>query len=190
MDVNRLSTGEKIAGIAGIALILIMFIFNWYSVEASYGGFGASAGVDAWESYSFIDIILFITALCGIGLAFLAASDRDLELPLPASTVVTALGALSTLLVLFRIIDKPGFGIPDGAPGLDIGLSIGIFLGLIAVAALTYGGYRAMQEEGTSFGDAADRFSDGRGDGPGAGPPSPPPSSTTPPPPPPPGSSV
>jgi hypothetical protein len=189
MDVNRLSTGEKIAGIAGIALILIMFIFDWYSVEASYGPFAASAGQNAWESYSLVDIILFVSALCGIALALLVATDQDIELPIPGATIVTALGGLSTLLILFRIIDKPGFDIPSGTPGISVSLSIGVFLGLISAAALTYGGYRAMQEEGTSFGDAADRLAGGRGDGPSAGPPSPPPPpppSATPPPPPPP----
>ncbi len=33
-----------------------------------------------------------------------------------------------------------------------------MFLGLIASAGIAYGGWRAMEEEGTSFGDQADRL--------------------------------
>ena len=36
----------------------------------------------------------------------------------------------------------------------------GVFLGLIASAGIAYGGWRAMEEEGTSFGDQADRIQD------------------------------
>ncbi len=153
---------------------------------------GASSGGNAWESYSFVDIVLFLTALSGIALALIAASDQDMGSPLPMSTIVTVLGGLSTVLVLFRIIDKPGFDIPGGTPGVSVGLAIGVFLGLIASAAVAYGGYRTMQEEGTSFSDTADRLSSGPGSGgapPSGGPPPPPPPpppSQQPPPPPPP----
>ena len=40
---------------------------------------------------------------------------------------------------------------------------------------IAYGGYLAMKEEGTSFGDTADRLSGGAGDRPSGGPPPPPP---------------
>ena len=40
--------------------------------------------------------------------------------------------------------------------GLD--RAYGVFLGLIASAGIAYGGWRAMEEEGTSFGDQADRI--------------------------------
>ena len=39
MDLTRLTQGEKIAGVSGIALILIMFIFKWFGLKAGVGGF-------------------------------------------------------------------------------------------------------------------------------------------------------
>jgi len=65
------------------------------------------------------------------------------------SVVVTVLGAVSTLLILYRIIKHPTLDVP----GAHAGIKIGIWLGLIAAGALTYGGYLAMQDEGTSLGD-------------------------------------
>src|SRR5918992_1184947 len=101
MDVSRLRTGERLAGVAGIALLLIMFIFDWYGAK------GVSGGADAWESYSLVDITLFLTALAAIGLAVLQGTQRQLDLPVAASVIVTILGVLSVILVLWRIIDTP-----------------------------------------------------------------------------------
>jgi hypothetical protein len=181
MEVNRLSQGEKIAAGSAIALFVFMF-FKWFGaggeVDTALGSVGIETSINAWDSFDFIDLILLLTVVVAVGAAIVRATNTRVNFPL--STVVTLLGALSTLLVLYRIIDPPG----------SLDRKIGVFLGLIAAALLTYGGYLAMQEEGTSFQDAADRLS-GPGDrdrgGPGAGPPS---SSPPPPPPPPSGGSA
>jgi hypothetical protein len=164
---ENLSTGEKIAGIAGIALLLIMFIFDWFSVDA---GEGLEAGGNAWEWFGFIDIVLFVTVVAAIALAATAATASQVNTPVALSAITAGLGILSTLLVLYRIIDPPGGDLDDF--GVDVGRSIGVFLGLIAAAGVAYGGWRAMEEEGTSFGQQADRLGD---DSPPPPPPPPPP---------------
>ena len=68
------------------------------------------------------------------------------------------------LLILFRIVDPPSFG-SFGGVSVDGTVEFGIFLGLIAAAGIAYGGYMAMKEEGTSFGDTADRLSGGSSGG-------------------------
>jgi hypothetical protein len=187
MDADKLSTGEKVAGVSAVLLFVFMF-FDWFSVEVS-GGSGvftasAIAGGSAWDALEFIPIVLVVTILAAIGVAALRLTDSTFEPPVSANAVVAVLGGLSVLLILFRIVDTPGGG---SVPGLSVDVSpaVGIFLGLLAAAGIAYGGYRAMQEEGASFGATADRLSGGAGGGPSAGPP-PPPSSPPPPPPPPP----
>ena len=182
MDVNRLSTGEKIAGVAAVLLFISMFL-AWFGFDnpaaALNGQFGVevddSITFNAWESFDFIDLILLVTVIVTLGAVLAQASDSVIDFPL--FPVVAVLGGLSVLLVLYRIIDPPS--------GAD--REFGVFLGLILSGLLAYGGYRAMQEEGSSFGEVGDRFSGGRG-GPGSGPggPTQPPSSSPPPPPPPP----
>lgn len=179
MDVNRLSQGEKIVGISAIVLLLDMFILKWFGLKIEGGGaFGSVEGSrNAWGSFGFIDIILFIGILAGLALVYIKASDTRVDLPVALSVIVTAIAGLGTLLVLFRVISPPDFGVDFD--GVESTRKIGAFIGLIAVGALTYGGYRSMEEEGTSFGDAADGFSSGgsggTGAGPGAGSPPPPP---------------
>jgi hypothetical protein len=199
MDFTVLNRGEKIAGIAGILLILIMFIFDWFGLKSTGGagafGISVEGGRNAWGSYGFTDIVLFITALAAIGLALLAASDAEVGLPVALSAIVTALGVLSLILVVISIISPPDFGLDVNGSGIDHERKIGVWLGLIAVAAVTLGGFWAMQEEGTSFGGEVDRFRGGGAGpggagptggagGPGAGPPPPPPPPSNPPPPP------
>jgi len=175
MDLNRLTQGEKIAGGSGIALILIMFIFKWFGLKAGVGGFAFEGSRNAWGSYGFIDIVLFITVVAAVGLAALKASDADVGLPVAASAVVAGLGVLSVVLIIISIISPPDFGADLSGTGIDHTRKIGVWLGLIAAIGVAYGGWRAMQEEGTSYGGEADRFRAPPDQGSSAGPPPPPP---------------
>jgi hypothetical protein len=166
-DRSRLSQGELIAGIAGFVLLIDLW-FDWYGVKVTAGGgllkgFTIGASANAWESFGLIDIILFLVALIAIGAAVLRALNRLPDMPWPPATVVTIAGGIALLLILFRIIDTPVD--THGVQGIDVSRKLGVWLGLLAAAALTYGGWRAMQESGVSFSDLS---APGRGTG-GAG---------------------
>jgi hypothetical protein len=175
MDVDRLSTGEKIAGISAILLFIFMF-FDWFSVDVSTsaGGFtvSGSAGGSAWDALDVIPVFLMLAIIAAVGVAVVRLTDALFEPSFSLNAVVAALGGLAVILILYRIINTPDAG---SAPGVSVDVSptIGIFLGLIAAAGIAYGGYRAMQEEGASFADVGDRLSSG-GRGPTPPPPPPP----------------
>jgi hypothetical protein len=169
MDVSRLRQGEKIAGASGIALLLIMFIFDWFGLKAG----GAEISGNAWDTLDLIRFILLLAGIAAIALAYTSASGTSVSLPVALSAIVAGLGILSVVLVLFRIISPPDLGGLGDFGGVDKTRKFGAFLGLIAAAGVAYGGYSAMQEEGTSFEAQADRLRDrdaGPGPGPGAGP--------------------
>jgi len=178
---DKLSPGEKIAGGSAIALFVFMF-FNWFGAEVSgVGGFSGTVSGEAgnaWDTLDFIPIVLLVTVIAALVMAGLRLADSAYEPPVPMSTIVTVLGVISVLLVLFRIVVPPTFA-SFGGVSVDATLSVGIFLGLIAAGGIAYGGYSTMREEGITFGDTADRLSSG------GGPPPPPSPSATPPPPPP-----
>jgi hypothetical protein len=191
MEADRLSTGEKLAAISAVLLFVFMF-FDWFGVEVSgvpgFGGdvSGAGAGGSAWDALDVIPIFLMLAIVAAIGVAVVRLTDADLELPVSLNAIVAALGGLAVLLILYRIIDQPGGGGDFSGVEVDVTLKIGIFLGLVAAAGIAYGGYRAMQEEGVTFGDVGDRLAGGDDQPAAAGPPPPPPSGQQPPPPPPP----
>jgi uncharacterized membrane protein YhaH (DUF805 family) len=184
MDMDRLSTGEKVAGGSAVLLFIFMF-FDWFKVEVSGAGFvGGSLGGNAWEWFTWIDLLMLLTVIVALAVVVIRLSDAVFEPPVSLNAVVAVLGGLSVLFILYRIIDPPGASESFGGVSVDVGRQIGVFLGLIAAAGITYGGYRAMQEEGTTFGEIGDNLSN-RG-GPGGT--TQPPSATPPPPPPPPSS--
>jgi hypothetical protein len=182
MDVDRLSTGEKIAGVSAILLFIFMF-FDWFTVSASNGFVSVSVGGSAWDALDVIPIILLIAIIAAVGVAVIRLTEADFEPTISMNAAVAILGIISVLLILYRIISPPDSGFSE----IDVSPAVGIFLGLIAAAGIGYGGYRAMQEEGASFGEIGDRLGSGGRGGPGGG--GQPPSSTPPSPPPPPPSS-
>ena len=152
-DRNRLSQGELIAGIAGFVLLIDLW-FKWYGVKVSAGGalrnFNIGVSANAWESFGLIDIILFLVALIAIGVAVLRALNNMPDMPFPPAQLLTVAGGIALLLIIYRIIDTPVD--TGGVNGIDVTRKIGVWIGLLSAAALTYGGWRAMQESGASFG--------------------------------------
>ena len=143
MDTSRLSQGELIAGVSGLALLVVMFL-PWYGVDVNVGGFSASESANAWEVFSIIDVLLFVVAAIAVAVA--AARLADVAQPdLPVAAIVTGAGVLAVLLILYRILDVPGPDIPAiVATNVDFGRRFGLFLGLIAAAGVAYGGYRSL----------------------------------------------
>ena len=148
MDFSKLRTGELIAGVCGVLLLIVMF-FSWYGIGGSAGSILSAANIDttvnAWKAFDFIDLLLFVTALVAIGAAVLAASGRSVALPVAASVVVTVLGIIVALLVLYRIINQPG-------PNDVVDVKFGAYLGFLVCLGIAVGGFLAMADEGATPG--------------------------------------
>lgn len=144
MDLNRLRRGDQIAGAGGIVLLLAMVLFDWYGAGGETEVFGqrfdVSVGVSAFQAYGFLDILLFLIAIVAIGHAVLTATQRSPSVPVATSVITTVAGALGALLVLYRIVNQPG-------PNEIVDTRLGVFIGLLACAAIAYGGFLAMREE-------------------------------------------
>jgi hypothetical protein len=166
---ERPGSGELLAGIAGLVLLLSMFIFAWFGLEGFTGD--AFDTLDDW-----VNIVLVFTAFAGMALA-LFGSDVSRAEAAPLSAVTVALGGISALIILIHIIAPPG--IETGVGSVDFDPEFGVWVGLLASIAVAIGGYLSMQEEG-----AASVGVGGVGAAPGGlQPPAPPPSQQAPPPP-------
>jgi hypothetical protein len=157
-DVSRLRRSDWIVGGGAVALLVFMFFFSWYggSYKGSVslgGSFGASVSSTGWETFTNSRWIWLITIIVALGAVVLVAGERKLDLPVKPSVIVAGLGALSTLLILYRIIHHPSGGASFAGGSFSYGIKIGIWLGLIAAVAIAYGGYVMMSDEGTSLSD-------------------------------------
>ncbi len=131
-----------IAGVGGLLLFLFMFL-KWYGVEADGTELVAA---NAWESFSFIDLLLFLAALVAVAVTAARAAGRLPALPIPPGQLVAIAGALAVVLVLFRLIFTPGGGEEVAGVEFEVTRKLGVFLGLLASAAIAFGGYTAMNE--------------------------------------------
>ncbi len=154
LDAGRLSRGELIAGISGVALFIFMF-FSWFGVAGAGEVLDQAADLgividldtsaNAWQAFDFIDLVLLLTVIVSVGVAIATAMAKNVNLPVAGSALTAGLGIIATLLVLYRIIDPP----------FDAGREIGVWLGLIASAGIAFGGWTAMQEQGGAPGGGA-----------------------------------
>lgn len=185
MDRSKLSTAELMAGVGGLILLVGLLFVKWYgvSVDTPFGDFGG-VSASAWNGAGFLgviaNLIILAAGIAGVGLAVTKMAAKSVSMPVAASALTAAGGFAAVALIVLRMIFRPG--------GEGVGLRFGIFLALAGAVIQAIGGWRAMQEEGTSFGEARDQVKeaasslgdDDSGDS-GAAPPPPPPPPTSPP---------
>lgn len=158
---GRLRAGEAIYLVAAILLFVLMF-FQWYGHQHSGPNselvdlqlFG---GGTAWQTLEVIPLFLMLAIVVAVGSAVLRLAGSDWKPAIPPAATVCVLGLLAAALILFRIISPPGIDQLEGVP-IERSLEIGIFLALAAALGIAYGGWRAMADEGTSFGGVAKRL--------------------------------
>jgi hypothetical protein len=102
VDLRRVRTWEWLTGLGGAVLLVSLFL-PWYSLgEVSATG---------WESFSVVDVILALAALCAIALPVVAAGQRTAAVPQAlASSIIWAL-LLAALLALVRLVNPPADGV-------------------------------------------------------------------------------
>jgi len=131
--VRRLRLGEWIAALAGVGLIVSLTL-DWY------GARGRATGISGFATFDVIDLPLVLVAAVGIALAIIQATRDAPALPVAAAVLTVTAGILGTLLVLYRIVNEPG---PDDL----VEVRSGAYLGLLATAALTAGGWLSLADE-------------------------------------------
>ena len=160
MDTTKLRLGEVIAGASAILLFLVMFL-HWYGGKSVtvFGRTVSAGGASAWQVYSYTDLLLFLLIIVTLAMVLLSATQRSVALPLSLNVFVTGFGGLMTLIVLYRVaINQPG-------PSDFLSAKFWGYVGILLTAGIAAGAFLAMREEGTSFGDAAQRLKGATGGG-------------------------
>jgi hypothetical protein len=135
-----MSQGQLVAAVSAIALFIISFL-PWFGISGGIvvqgvGAVGGSENFSLWQAENPLDIYLLIVILVALVPAVLALLGGGGEAPL-APFATALLGGVGTLLILYQVFDTPG----------DADRKVGLFLGLIACAAIAVGGYLSMQED-------------------------------------------
>jgi hypothetical protein len=152
-DVKRLRGSDQLIAGSAIALFVFVFFFDWYGARAgsSVGRINFNVGFTGWHTFTVSRWVWLVTIVVALGAVIVSAGALELSRPTRPAAAVTALGALSTLLILYRIFHHASGGTSGSVAGAhyssSYGIRIGIWLGLLAAAILTCGGYLAMSRE-------------------------------------------
>jgi hypothetical protein len=133
---GRLSQGQMIAAVGGIALLVAMFL-PWTGARGPSVP-GVNDSLNLWKvPGSTLDIYLLITGVVALLPALMAVTDSAEEFSF-VSAATLLLGAVAVILVISWLT----FDFQEGAER-----KIGAFIGLGAAVVIALGGFRAMQEE-------------------------------------------
>jgi hypothetical protein len=130
MDLRRVRYGEWIAGVSGAVLLITLFL-PWYSSAA-----GDSE--NAWQAFGFVDVVLMLAALMGIGLATAAATQRSAAVPQTVGALTVPVAFLAAILVVIRALS-----LPTGADGREAGL----YIGIVATLGVLVGAWRSIGDD-------------------------------------------
>jgi hypothetical protein len=170
VNFERLTRGHLVAAVSALALLLVMAM-DWYgSVEADEARrigntaqtSGAQAGEpgravkadadrivardekNAWQADGTIDrallALLLLSVLLPLAAAGFRAQGRRFTPPLTPSSLAALTASLAALLVAYRIVQEPG----DDA---FTTVKIGTILGLLLLAGVGMGAVAAFQKE-------------------------------------------
>lgn len=143
MDIDKLSTPEKIISASAIVLLIASFM-PWFSVEAAGIKFGDVNGWDLDFLVGPLPILLGLVMLAHVLLSTFAEDVSLGNLPWPKVHMVAGIVA-AALLLLKLIIGEDGFG------EIDVNRSYGLFLATLAGIGLAAGGFLYHQErDGTA----------------------------------------
>ncbi len=168
---GRRNGARRLIGGGALALLVLMFLLDWLGVGFGEAGRPAGAigylptGLDrsstGWQAFTSSRWIWLLTIVVALAFAFPSGVGRGLRSPVQPGALVAGLGALSSLLILYRIVHHP---IAD-ATSLHAAahLKLGIWLGLIAALAIACGGYLQLDEGARAGSGGAERGEDAFG---------------------------
>lgn len=119
--------GQRLTWVSGLILAISAFT-DWYVGS----GPGPTTSIIGWHTGALGKLVFFV-GLAVLALVILREAGIELPATVPESLVVIALGALSTVFVLIRLIS-----VPDeffGWRGRGIGIFISLIASLLVIAA-------------------------------------------------------
>lgn len=155
-NLRRLRSGERLAlvGAVGLAVLLALDWFLLSTPDARVGAHETGLRSLGW----FATLLVLAAIVAALGTVFASVTQRAAAVPVVGAVLTTFAGALATVAILFRHIFQPGLGV--GAGDADVDVQLPAYLGIVAVVALTAGGWLSMADERTKTADSREQTED------------------------------
>jgi len=143
MTPHKVRGGDLLAGLGGIALLVVMF-FPWYRfIEGpQVGTFSVSANdttQSAWEAFSVLLVPLVLLAALGIAELATSLFQRTQAYPIAATVFTAVVGVITSIATVIRLINPPG-------DNLFATRLWGVWVGTALVLAITGGAWWSMRD--------------------------------------------
>ncbi|MFZ0383412.1 MAG: hypothetical protein WCD11_29320 [Solirubrobacteraceae bacterium] len=132
---SRLRRGEVLAGVGAVLLLVFMLAVKWY-------GHGDHS-LTGWQALTNLRWLVIVTIACALALTITQATRRSPAVPATLSVIVTVLGLITVLALIYRVLIDP---LADE--------QVGAYLGLLSALVLAYGAYASLRQEGIATRDA------------------------------------
>ncbi|MGZ4244218.1 MAG: hypothetical protein ACXVSE_08005 [Solirubrobacteraceae bacterium] len=141
----RIRVGALVSAVSALALLVILFGMEWYGVagvpDPSAARPAVSTAENGWHGLTVTRWVLLATIVAAIGAVVLHASQREHGNKTDTSLIVAALGVISSVLLVYRVL----IVLPAGTRVID--QKLGAFLGLLCVLGIAWGGYESIREQ-------------------------------------------
>lgn len=143
VDLKTIGTFNLGALVAGVVSLILSFISSYVVASTDVPGAGNfSAGVNAWDSYATLGILLVIIATVLVAVKVFAA--QSLPAGVPVNLIALVAAALGTVLLILRALTySGGFGV-DVGPGWSGYL---LFVSTIALTVFTALSFKSSGEQ-------------------------------------------
>jgi len=124
-----LERDQRQAAIAAVALLATMFL-PWYEKSFFVPSTGKPAhdSISAFGAVSFVEAAIFLVSAGVLVLLLARADERPFHLPGGDGTVIFGAGLWATLLIFYRVFDRPN----AGGDGGTLGIQWGFFVAFVA----------------------------------------------------------
>jgi hypothetical protein len=137
--------GELTSAVSALLLLVVMFLTKWYGVagvpDPSAARPAISSAENAWNGLADVRWVMLAAILVVLGSVAVHASQRGHGTRTDTSRVVLAFGALSSVLVFYRVL----IALPE--PSRVIDQKLGAVLGLACCLGIALGGLQAVGEQ-------------------------------------------
>jgi hypothetical protein len=140
--VRRFTHGELLSAVCALCLLIAMFALEWFGVDGVPGRTRSLAWAEnAWHGLTLVRWLMLLSIAVAIGAPLLHVTQRSHGAKTSTSRAVLALGSLTSLLLIYRVL----IDLPSANQVVD--QKLGAFVGVLCALGVALGGYEGVREE-------------------------------------------
>jgi hypothetical protein len=121
-----------------------MFGAEWFGIDELPGrtsGFARTTAENAWNAMTILRWPMLLTGLVAVGALVLHATQRSHGTTTDTGGLVAALGTLTALLLIYRVLLNPP------APNQVVDQKLGAVLGVLSALGIAFGGHASLRQQ-------------------------------------------